>query len=97
MGHYELLKTIGKGNFATVKLARHAITAAKVAVKIIDITSLDADNLKKMWREIEIMKRIEKHQVSARFVFAQLIRSDLAPANCLHHPLFKHHHFDSTC
>jgi serine/threonine-protein kinase SIK3 len=30
VGYYELEKTIGKGNFAVVKLASHLITKSKV-------------------------------------------------------------------
>ncbi|XP_074598214.1 uncharacterized protein LOC141852941 isoform X2 [Brevipalpus obovatus] len=60
-GYYSIVNTIGKGNFAVVKLAKHAITNSKVAIKIIDKTCLDATNMKKIWREIEIMKRIGKH------------------------------------
>ena len=30
VGYYELHKTIGKGNFAVVKLATHVITKSKV-------------------------------------------------------------------
>lgn len=30
MGNYRLLKTIGKGNFAKVKLARHILTGREV-------------------------------------------------------------------
>lgn len=33
---YRLLKTIGKGNFARVMLARHMPTESEVAIKIID-------------------------------------------------------------
>ena len=33
---YRLLKTIGKGNFARVMLARHMPTDSEVAIKIID-------------------------------------------------------------
>lgn len=33
----------------------------QVAIKIVDKTSLDKDNLKKIWREIEIMKKVGKH------------------------------------
>lgn len=61
IGHYELERTIGKGNFAVVKLAHHNLTNCKVAVKVIDKTSLDKENMKKIWREIEIMKKIGKH------------------------------------
>lgn len=31
VGHYDLIKTIGKGNFAVVKLAKHTITGHKVS------------------------------------------------------------------
>ncbi|CAH0689080.1 unnamed protein product [Chilo suppressalis] len=58
VGNYELEKTIGTGNFAVVKLATHVITKTKVAIKIIDKSRLDEDNLKKTFREIAIMKRL---------------------------------------
>ncbi|XP_052739180.1 serine/threonine-protein kinase par-1 isoform X2 [Bicyclus anynana] len=58
VGNYELEKTIGTGNFAVVKLATHVITKSKVAIKIIDKSRLDEDNLKKTFREIAIMKRL---------------------------------------
>ncbi|XP_052253636.1 serine/threonine-protein kinase SIK3-like isoform X3 [Dreissena polymorpha] len=56
VGHYEMERTIGKGNFAVVKLATHMITKTKVAIKIIDKTQLDQENLDKIFREIQIMK-----------------------------------------
>ena len=31
MGNYRLLRTIGKGNFAKVKLARHILTGREVS------------------------------------------------------------------
>ncbi|KAJ8706413.1 hypothetical protein PYW08_011039 [Mythimna loreyi] len=58
VGNYELEKTIGTGNFAVVKLATHIITKTKVAIKIIDKSRLDEDNLKKTFREIAIMKKL---------------------------------------
>lgn len=33
IGYYQFIKTIGKGNFAVVKLARHRITKSEVRVK----------------------------------------------------------------
>uniref|UniRef100_A0A8B9TMS5 non-specific serine/threonine protein kinase n=1 Tax=Anas platyrhynchos TaxID=8839 RepID=A0A8B9TMS5_ANAPL len=51
-------RTIGKGNFAVVKLATHLVTRAKVAIKIIDKTQLDEENLKKIFREVQIMKML---------------------------------------
>lgn len=59
MGHYEIERTIGKGNFAVVKLATHIITKAKVAIKIVDKTQLDEENLKKIFREVQIMKLLK--------------------------------------
>uniref|UniRef100_A0A673I3D6 non-specific serine/threonine protein kinase n=1 Tax=Sinocyclocheilus rhinocerous TaxID=307959 RepID=A0A673I3D6_9TELE len=48
IGNYRLLKTIGKGNFAKVKLARHVLTSKEVAVKIIDKTQLNSSSLQKV-------------------------------------------------
>ncbi|XP_031599931.2 serine/threonine-protein kinase SIK3 homolog isoform X2 [Oreochromis aureus] len=59
VGHYEIERTIGKGNFAVVKLATHIITKAKVAIKIVDKTQLDEENLKKIFREVQIMKLLK--------------------------------------
>uniref|UniRef100_H3AX53 Serine/threonine-protein kinase MARK2 n=1 Tax=Latimeria chalumnae TaxID=7897 RepID=H3AX53_LATCH len=56
IGNYKLLKTIGKGNFAKVKLARHVLTGKEVAVKIIDKTQLNSSSLQKLFREVRIMK-----------------------------------------
>ncbi|XP_048836956.1 LOW QUALITY PROTEIN: serine/threonine-protein kinase SIK3 homolog [Brienomyrus brachyistius] len=58
VGYYEMERTIGKGNFAVVKLATHMITKAKVAIKIVDKTQLDDENLKKIFREVQIMKML---------------------------------------
>uniref|UniRef100_A0A665X969 MAP/microtubule affinity-regulating kinase 3 n=1 Tax=Echeneis naucrates TaxID=173247 RepID=A0A665X969_ECHNA len=56
VGNYRLLKTIGKGNFAKVKLARHVLTGREVAIKIIDKTQLNPTSLQKLFREVRIMK-----------------------------------------
>ncbi|KAG9509070.1 Serine/threonine-protein kinase SIK1 [Fragariocoptes setiger] len=61
IGHYEVSHTIGKGNFATVKLARHKLTGHQVAIKIVQTSTLSETNRKKIEREIEIMKRLDKH------------------------------------
>lgn len=34
VGYYELHSTIGKGNFAVVKLATHVVTKTKVGIEI---------------------------------------------------------------
>ncbi|GFY24220.1 hypothetical protein TNCV_1012721 [Trichonephila clavipes] len=67
VGFYHLEKTIGKGNFAVVKLATHIITKTKVAIKIIDKTHLDEDNLKKILREIQIMKMLHHPHIIALY------------------------------
>lgn len=59
VGNYELHKTIGTGNFAIVKLATHISTKTQVAIKIINKTRLDNDNLNKTFREISILKRLK--------------------------------------
>ncbi|KAK9870851.1 hypothetical protein WA026_009814 [Henosepilachna vigintioctopunctata] len=59
VGFYDIERTIGKGNFAVVKLARHRITKTEVAIKIIDKSKLDASNLQKVYREVDIMKRLD--------------------------------------
>ncbi|XP_069802474.1 serine/threonine-protein kinase SIK2-like [Dendropsophus ebraccatus] len=58
VGFYDIEGTLGKGNFAVVKLARHRVTNTQVAIKIIDKTRLDCANLEKIYREIQIMKRL---------------------------------------
>jgi len=49
IGRYRLLKTIGKGNFAKVKLAKHLPTGKEVAIKIIDKTQLNPSSLQKVF------------------------------------------------
>ncbi|KAJ3401293.1 Serine/threonine-protein kinase par-1, partial [Chytridiales sp. JEL 0842] len=46
------------GNFAKVKLAKHKLTGAEVAVKVIDKTTLDEKKLGKLYREVRIMKTL---------------------------------------
>lgn len=55
-GKYRLVRTIGKGNFAKVKLAIHMSTGVEVAIKIINKTRMDATLLRRLRREITIMK-----------------------------------------
>ncbi|XP_016425135.1 serine/threonine-protein kinase MARK1-like [Sinocyclocheilus rhinocerous] len=56
VGNYRLLKTIGKGNFAKVKLARHVLTGREVAVKIIDKTQLNPTSLQKVFGSVVLNK-----------------------------------------
>lgn len=41
VGFYDIERTLGKGNFAVVKLARHRITKTEVSVR--EVVSLDAN------------------------------------------------------
>ncbi|XP_067280178.1 serine/threonine-protein kinase MARK2 isoform X7 [Pseudorasbora parva] len=67
IGCYRLLKTIGKGNFAKVKLAKHVLTGKEVAVKIIDKTQLNSSSLQKLFREVRIMKLLNHPNIVKLF------------------------------
>merc|ERR1719282_1056039 len=59
VGKYRILKTIGKGNFAKVKLARHLPTGREVAIKVIDKTQMNQASIQKLNREVRIMKKLD--------------------------------------
>ncbi|XP_055330866.1 serine/threonine-protein kinase SIK1-like [Paramacrobiotus metropolitanus] len=59
VGFYDISRTLGKGNYAVVKLAKHRITKTEVAIKIIDKSRLDEANLQKIYREVQIMKQLD--------------------------------------
>ncbi|XP_047492787.1 MAP/microtubule affinity-regulating kinase 3-like isoform X13 [Penaeus chinensis] len=67
IGKYRLLKTIGKGNFAKVKLAKHIPTGKEVAIKIIDKTQLNPGSLQKLFREVRIMKILDHPNIVKLF------------------------------
>ncbi|KAM6972484.1 serine/threonine-protein kinase MARK1 [Aplochiton taeniatus] len=67
LGNYRLLKTIGKGNFAKVKLAKHVLTGRQVAVKIIDKTQLNPTSLQKLFREVSVMKNLNHPNIVKLF------------------------------
>ncbi|GAB6021849.1 Serine/threonine-protein kinase par-1 [Chamberlinius hualienensis] len=67
IGKYRLLKTIGKGNFAKVKLAKHLPTSKEVAIKIIDKTQLNPGSLQKLFREVRIMKILDHPNIVKLF------------------------------
>ena len=73
VGLYDLEKTLGKGNFAIVKLGVHKLTQTKVAVKIVNKCELDHDNLNKISREIEIMRRLSHKNIIQLY---QVMESD---------------------
>lgn len=57
-GVYKIIKTLGKGNFAKVKLAIHLPTGREVAIKLIDKTALNTIARQKLYREVNIMKKL---------------------------------------
>ncbi|KAJ3388151.1 Map microtubule affinity-regulating kinase [Entophlyctis sp. JEL0112] len=64
IGNYEILKTVGEGSFAKVKVAVHRITKQKVALKIIDKDRLpDEYSLKNIHREAQIMRLLDHPSV----------------------------------
>ena len=63
VGLYDLDRTLGKGNFAIVKLGQHKLTHTKVAVKIVNKCELDAENLNKISREIDIMRQLSHKNI----------------------------------
>ncbi|VDN03325.1 unnamed protein product [Thelazia callipaeda] len=73
IGKYKLLKTIGKGNFAKVKLAKHIPTGIEVAIKIIDKFALNPSSLHKLFREVKIMKQLDHPNIVKLY---QVIETD---------------------
>ncbi|XP_077003380.1 serine/threonine-protein kinase MARK1-like, partial [Tamandua tetradactyla] len=63
IGNYRLQKTIGKGNFAKVKLARHVLTGREVAVKIIDKSQLNPTSLQKTKSKPEEVKPVKEPDI----------------------------------
>lgn len=54
-------RLLGRGNFAVVKLATHIQLNVPVAVKIINKELVGGQNLAKIARELESMKRCYRH------------------------------------
>ncbi|CAG5129030.1 unnamed protein product, partial [Candidula unifasciata] len=65
-GLYHLRETIGSGGFAKVKLAYHALTGEKVAVKIMDKRTLGAE-LPRVTTEIAAMKDLHHQHICKLF------------------------------
>jgi len=64
VGKYELCETIGRGTFSKVKRAVNTETGEVVAIKIINITSLQKEGMEKqMKREISVLKSIQHENV----------------------------------
>lgn len=72
-GVFKIIKTLGKGNFAKVKLALHLPTGREVAIKVIDKTQLNSSARQKLYREVRIMKLLNHPNIVRLF---QVIESD---------------------
>ncbi|XP_062997089.1 SNF-related serine/threonine-protein kinase-like [Elgaria multicarinata webbii] len=62
-GLYDLERTLGKGHFAVVKLARHVFTGERVAVKVIDKNKLDSGAAAQLLQEVRCMKLVQHPNV----------------------------------
>ena len=84
VGLYDLVPgpPLGKGNFAVVRLGIHRLTKTKVAVKIVDKADLEDDNLQKITREIEIMRRLS-HPAIIRLYQVEFIKIKILYKNKL--------------
>uniref|UniRef100_A0A5K3FEK1 non-specific serine/threonine protein kinase n=1 Tax=Mesocestoides corti TaxID=53468 RepID=A0A5K3FEK1_MESCO len=58
VGKYKLVRTIGKGNFAKVKLAIHMATGVEVAIKIITKKGMDWAANDRLRREVNILQML---------------------------------------
>ncbi|CAH8439902.1 unnamed protein product [Heterobilharzia americana] len=57
-GKYKIIRTIGQGNFAKVKLAIHLLTGREVAIKMIDKVKMYKNCKEKLIREVKVIKSI---------------------------------------
>ncbi|XP_059191304.1 SNF related kinase b [Centropristis striata] len=62
-GLYHLGRTLGRGHFAVVKLARHVNTGQLVAVKMIDKTKLDVMARSHLLQEVRCMRLVQHPNV----------------------------------
>uniref|UniRef100_A0A669AYN8 non-specific serine/threonine protein kinase n=1 Tax=Oreochromis niloticus TaxID=8128 RepID=A0A669AYN8_ORENI len=66
IGNYRLLKTIGKGNFAKVKLARHVLTGKEVGM-CSDAVFDGLSRFSQLFREVRIMKMLNHPNIVKLF------------------------------
>ncbi|KAL7138303.1 hypothetical protein ABFS83_10G153400 [Erythranthe nasuta] len=67
LSRYKIEKRLGIGTFGKVKLAVHALTGIKVAMKILDRRSINNCEAEKVRREINIMRRLSHPNVVRLF------------------------------
>ena len=74
VGLYDLTPGyLGKGNFAIVRLGIHRLTKTSVAVKIVEKSDLDDENLQKISREIEIMRHLNHPSIIRLFQVSKVV------------------------
>ena len=59
IGSYDILGSIGQGNFSVCKLAKSRLTNQMMAIKCIVKKNVDSTHLARIYREIEIMKSLD--------------------------------------
>jgi tRNA A-37 threonylcarbamoyl transferase component Bud32 len=65
LSNYEIGHTLGKGAYAVVKICRNKLTGEKYAMKIYEKSRLNDNSKKKcVYREIEILKRINHKNIA---------------------------------
>ncbi|KAI6215631.1 Protein kinase domain-containing protein [Aphelenchoides besseyi] len=73
IGSYRIGNKLGSGNFAKVRAATHEVAKTKVAIKDIDIQPLDAENLTKVKREVQILQGLSHPHIIKLY---EIIRTD---------------------
>lgn len=107
-GYYDILnKTLGKGHYGVVKLARHCLSGEPVAMKIIEKSRLNNDSLNQLGTEIRILFRLSEYEHPNILKLYQTIDTEdklylvteyCGPHACdLHDYLLKKHCSDGLC
>jgi serine/threonine protein kinase len=61
LGKYRLLKTIGEGNYSTVKLAEHTETNERYAIKIHKEEGLSREDIEDILKEVRAIVKLHSH------------------------------------
>ncbi|KAG9508723.1 SNF-related serine/threonine-protein kinase [Fragariocoptes setiger] len=76
-GLYDITpKTLGKGHYGLVKLARHCLTGEPVAIKIIEKDRLNRESLTQIGTEIRILFRLSEYEHPNILKLYQVIDTD---------------------
>ena len=63
LGNYKLIKTIGEGNYSTVKLGEHTETGQRYAIKVHKIPEegLDREDIEDILKEVRAIVKLQSH------------------------------------